>query len=67
MAKVAFPRKLALAFYAFLLLGGILFYVAWGLFYNTWNVMEPDNAGVYAVTVVMLGFGTTGLLLYREE
>jgi len=62
-----FTRKLAFAFYAFLLLLGILFYVGWGIFYGTWNPITKQNIGVYAVTIVLVGFGITGVLLYRKD
>jgi hypothetical protein len=68
MAKesAAFPRKIAFWFYAFLIVVGIVFYVVWGTVYGSWNILTPSNAGVYAVTVVLLGFGIVGMLLYRR-
>lgn len=62
----AFPRKIAAGFYFLLILLGILFYVGWSLLYGTWDITRPENLGVYALTVVMLGFGVTGYLLYRR-
>ena len=62
-----FPRKAAYWFYLLLALGGIAFYLGWGIYYNSWNLFDRENAGVYAVTVLMLGFGLTGLLLYRPK
>jgi hypothetical protein len=62
----AFPRKLATAFYFFLILLGILFYVSWGIIYGTWNLADPEAIGVYALTVVLIGFGVTGYFLYRK-
>ena len=59
-----FPRKLAAGFYFFLILLGILFYVGWGIIYNTWNLFDPKAIGVYALTVILIGFGVTGYLLY---
>jgi len=61
-----FPRTLAAGFYFFLILVGILFYVSWGILYNTWNLAEPKNIGVYALTIILVGFGITGYLLYRQ-
>ncbi len=61
-----FPRKIAAGFYFFLILLGILFYVSWGILYNTWNLADPESIGVYALTVILLGFGITGFLLYRQ-
>jgi len=61
----ASPRKVAAAFYFFLILLGILFYFGWGLIYGTWDLWRTENVGVYAVTLVLIGFGVTGFLLYR--
>ena len=61
----AVPRKVAAAFYFFLILLGLLFYVGWSLLYNTWDISRPENVGVYALTILLLGFGITGYLLYR--
>ena len=61
-----FPRKLAAGFYFFLILLGILFYVSWGIVYNTWNLFDPESIGVYALTIILIGFGLTGFLLYRR-
>ena len=67
MAEAAvFPRRVAFGFYTLLLLGGISFYLAWGAFFRSWNIFVPENAGVYAVTVIMVGFGVVGMLLYRK-
>jgi hypothetical protein len=62
----AFPRRVAFSFYTLLLLGGVAFYLLWGAIYRSWNVFLPENAGVYAVTVVMVGLGVVGMLLYRK-
>lgn len=61
-----FPKTLAAGFYFFLILLGILFYVSWGILYNTWNLFDPESIGVYALTIILLGFGVTGYLLYRR-
>jgi len=58
-------RKLATAFYLFLVLLGIFFYFAWGLVYGTWDLTRADNMGVYALPILLVGFGITGFLLYR--
>ena len=62
----AFPRRVAFGFYTLVLLTGIAFYVIWGAIYRSWNVFAPENAGVYAVTVITVGFGVVGMLLYRR-
>jgi hypothetical protein len=62
----AFPRRVAFGFYTLILLVGIAFYAIWGALYQSWNVFVPENAGVYAVTVITVGFGVIGMLLYRR-
>ncbi len=62
----AFPRRVAFSFYTLLLLAGVSFYAIWGAIYSSWNILVPENAGVYAVTVIMVGFGIVGMLLYRK-
>jgi len=66
VAEVAFPRKVAFWFYALAFLAGILFYVIWGVTYGSWNLFQQDWVGAYAVTVVLVGFGLVGMLLYRK-
>jgi len=39
--------------------------VGWSLLYNTWDISRPENVGVYALTILLVGFGATGYLLYR--
>jgi hypothetical protein len=65
-AESVLTRRLAFGFYTLLLLLGILFYFSWGVLYGTWNPLTKENIGVYAVTVVLVGFGLTGMLLYRK-
>jgi len=66
VAEVPFPRSVAFWFYALTFLGGIIFYFIWGLSYGSWNLLRPEWVGAYAVTVVLVGFGIVGMLLYRE-
>jgi hypothetical protein len=42
-------------------------YWGWGLIYGSWNIFEPQHMGVYAIFVVMMGFGVLGLLLAAKE
>ncbi len=53
--------------YAFLMSLGILLYVVWGIAYNAWNVFAAENIGIYALVIVMVVFGLTGMLLYYED
>ena len=65
-APSAIPRRVAFRFYALLLAAGVGFYAIWGAFYDSWSLFESRNAGAYAVTVVLVGFGIVGMLLYRK-
>ncbi len=56
-----------MAFYAFLLILGIFFYLAWGIVFGSWDVTRPENVGVYALTVILVGFGIIGILLYSRR
>ncbi|MFQ6106076.1 MAG: hypothetical protein ACE5QF_00600 [Thermoplasmata archaeon] len=67
MEEETFPRRVAVAFYTFLLILGIFFYIGWGIIYNTWDITHPENIGVYALTVVLVGFGIVGILLYSKR
>lgn len=51
--------KLVKYFYAALLLMGIIFYLSWGILFGKW--LDP---GVYAVVVILVGFGVVGVLFY---
>jgi len=62
-----FGRRAAYWFYLLLLLGGIAFYLGWGVTWGTWNLFDRQNIGVYAITILMAGFGITGLLLYGKK
>ncbi len=66
MAEVGFPRKAAFFFYLILFLAGIVFYLVWGFWYGAWNLLQADWIGAYAVTVVLIGFGIVGMLLYKD-
>jgi CHASE2 domain-containing sensor protein len=60
-------RAIARWFYVGLILVGISFYIGWGLFFQTWNLFDPEAAGVYAVLIVLVGFGIVGTLLYSMK
>ena len=63
----AFPKKVALAFYAFLVVLGILMYLGWGMYFGSWDLLAPQNIGVYSIVVILIGFGITGVLLYSRR
>jgi hypothetical protein len=58
------PRKYLIVFYSLLLALGLIIYLAWGLMYGSWNLFDRANLGIYAVTLVLCGFGIVGILLY---
>lgn len=62
-----FPKKVAVAFYAFLIVLGVFMYIGWGIYFGTWNLLAPENVGVYSIVVILLGFGITGVLLYTRR
>ena len=64
--KNEFPRKAAYGFYLLLVLSGLAFYLGWGIYFGSWNLFARENIGVFAIVVLMLGFGGTGLLLYGK-
>ncbi len=66
MAETEFPRRVAFAFYALLFLAGIAVYLIWGIYYGAWNLLNADWIGAYAATVVLVGFGIIGMLLYKD-
>jgi hypothetical protein len=62
--EVEIPKKVMMAAYSALLALGLIIYVSWGLMYNSWNIFDRSNLGIYSVTVILCGFGAFGLLLY---
>jgi hypothetical protein len=67
MEENAFPKKVKLALSIILIVGALAFYWAWGVLYNSWNIFDGSNMGVYAIVVIMLAFGILGLLLTRAK
>ncbi len=55
-------RDILSLFYAFLAALGISFYLSWSYLYNAWT-----DIGVYSVSVVLIGLGVIGYLLYSIE
>ena len=58
----ALTRKLSFFFYLAVLLFGVIFYVLWSSTYDAWT-----DIGVYSVTVICVGFGLLGSLLYLPK
>ncbi len=65
MVRLPTSRVVIFYAYAFLLSMGVGLYLVWGIAYNSWNVFAAENIGIYALVVVMVVFGLTGMLLYR--
>ncbi len=61
------PKKYLIGFYSLLLILGLVIYVAWGIMYDSWNIFDRSNLGIYALTVILVGFGIVGILLYSRD
>ena len=55
------PVVIPQIFYALLLMMGVGLYIGWGILYNVWL-----DLGVYSLSIILIGFGLTGFLLYRH-
>ena len=66
-SETEIPNKVMMAFYSALLGLGIVLYLAWGLMYGSWNLLDRTNLGMYSVTVMLCGFGIVGMLLYHNK
>ena len=62
--EVEIPKKYMLSFYSILLAMGLIIYISWGLMYGSWNIFTREHLGIYALTVILCGFGIVGILLY---
>ncbi len=67
MEENSFPKKVKLALSILLIFGALAFYWAWGVLYNSWNIFDGSNMGVYSIVVIMLAFGILGLFLVRAK
>jgi len=56
------PNTVALVFYTLLLLAGIALYIGWSILYGTW--FDP---GLYSISILLVGFGLLGVLLYGRK
>ena len=59
--EVKMPAFIPRIFYTILLMFGIGLYLGWGILYNIWF-----DVGVYAISVILIGFGLVGMLLYSH-
>jgi len=53
------PAVIPRIFYTILFMFGVGLYIGWGILFNVWF-----DLGVYALSVVLIGFGLVGMLLY---
>ncbi len=56
------PKKYLTMIFAFTAALGLAFYISWSIMFDTWF-----DVGVYTITVVLMGFGIIGFLLYSME
>ena len=54
-------QKITAGFYYFLIPLALAFWISWGLFHGVWF-----DIGLYAVLVVMVGFGLIGGFVYGK-
>ena len=57
-----FTRNMIRAFYALLLVGGLMFYLLWGVVYGVWV-----DIGLYSITIVMVMLGALGTIIYSKD
>ena len=57
-------RRITTLFYLLVLAGGLTLYIAWGMLYNSWNIMDIDHIAIYSFFMVMVGTGLVGVYLY---
>ncbi|TFG56953.1 MAG: hypothetical protein E4H30_02325 [Methanomassiliicoccus sp.] len=67
MAELAYPKRPIKIFSLLLIITAVVFYWVWGIVYGSWNLFSAENLGVYAIFVVLLGFGVLGYLLTRVK
>ncbi len=53
------PAIIPRIFYSILFMLGVGLYIGWGIMFNVWF-----DLGVYSISVILIGFGLTGMLLY---
>jgi hypothetical protein len=57
--EVKMPAIIPRIFYTILFMFGVGLYIGWGILFNVWF-----DLGVYALSIILIGFGLTGMLLY---
>ena len=57
--EVKMPAVIPRIFYTILFIFGVGLYIGWGILFNVWL-----DLGVYSISVILIGFGLVGMLLY---
>ena len=57
--EVKIPAGVSRIFYTILFMLGVGLYLGWGILFNVWL-----DVGVYSLSILLIGFGLTGMLLY---
>jgi len=53
------PAIIPRIFYTILFMFGVGLYIGWGILFNVWL-----DLGVYSISIILIGFGLVGMLLY---
>jgi hypothetical protein len=67
MAEADLPSKAIRFLSILLIIGGVAFYLVWGIAFGSWNFFESRFVPVYAIFIVMVAFGGLGLLLLKNK
>jgi hypothetical protein len=57
--EVKMPAIIPRIFYTILFMFGVGLYIGWGILFNVWL-----DLGVYSISIILIGFGLVGMLLY---
>jgi hypothetical protein len=60
-------RKIVALIYGILLVVGLTIYIAWGMMYDSWNILDIDHIAIYSIFVVLAGLGAVGFYLYGSN
>ncbi len=67
MAEADLPNKAIKWLCYLLIIGGVAFYLVWGIAFGSWNFFESRFVPVYAIFAVMVAFGGLGLMLLKTK
>lgn len=68
--EVPIPKSIAKYFYLLLFIVGGLFYIYWRFKYYSLSLTDMNSwydPGLYTITVVLMGFGLIGTILYSTK